>query len=138
MKKNLFTLILLACSYGSFSQVSYKSEIYKSNAYVPPLDLNLLREVNKERQSNYYQSFKIYQAKFKTTLKLIKTLSHSNKNIVIKEYNRLVDILNTYDVSDHRVKTYLDNHLQYLEVIIDVAMEKDISLPNDIFVKKGF
>jgi len=123
--KKVFLLIVAVIFYtGTECQVSYQSQPYHSNPYVQPLDLNLLRDVNTQKQNDYDHNSELILQRCNSSYKLITNyVSKLNFKLIADQYNYILGLTDKYDLSDRDVVTYINDKLNRLEYIIDFAMK---------------
>lgn len=123
MKKLLLIAGCIGLSAPCYSQVSYRSTVYKANSYVAPVDLNLLREVNQQKQNTYDNNAAIINERFNSTRKQLQYVPDLNKAQLVIEYNRIAKVAGQYDISDRRVVQYITNALENLDFIIGYVIQ---------------
>ena len=123
MKKLSLSCIAIILYSLSYCQVSYEGHPYQPNEYVQPFDLKLLKEVNTQKQNEYNKNLAVMQERFKSSAKLLNYTSELNKQLIIDEYNKIVQVANQYDLSDQRVINYLNQKLDRLDYILDFVMK---------------
>jgi len=135
MKKALLFCMAFSLCCLTYSQVSYKSQPYRSNSYVPPVDLNRLRDVNTQKQNEYDHNSELILQRCNSSYKLITNyVSQLNFKIIADQYNAILALTDQYDLSDQGVVNYIDRKLDRLEYIIDFAMKNpNTKLTPDVF-----
>ena len=129
----ILTFVLSIFSSICFSQVSSQSKVYKSNPYVPPVDLKLLERVNTQKQNTYDNNReKLYNRIIycKKTLEYVKGV---NKAFITKDYNEIVNVYNGSDLSDYRFVNFISTELDGIEYWIDYVIKN----PDVVLTKKA-
>lgn len=134
MKKLTLMLILIATSCFGYAQVSYRSKPTQSSNYIPPVDLNLMREVNTYKHNSYQQNSNDINNKLLYLYKLFQYLPKTNWDVIVNEYNTIVKLKNNYDLSNYSYYNYFVERIDILEQVMDWAIKNpNTKLPYDFF-----